>query len=200
VGAQDVGDTERLLPRTNIGLREGAPAAEAGASFGTIFIVAGSAGTLLGGFSAAPLLARGFSDANQRPVMWIALLWLPPAALGPLAPDSHWALWAAVPIVFFLNSYFGLAIAALQRITPNRMRAQVSAVMLFMTNLFGLALGPSAVAAITDFVFADDGALSLSLSLLPILLCPMAALLLGWGLRYYRRALECAGASAETGA
>jgi hypothetical protein len=70
-----------------------------------------------------------------------------------------------VPIVFFLNSYFGLAIAALQRITPNRMRAQVSAVMLFMTNLFGLALGPSAVAAITDFVFSDDAALSRSLSL-----------------------------------
>jgi hypothetical protein len=44
--------------------------------------------------------------------MWIALLWLPPAVLGPLAPDSQWALWAAVPIVFFLNSYFGLAIAA----------------------------------------------------------------------------------------
>jgi hypothetical protein len=89
-----------------------------------------------------------------------------------------------VPIVFFLNSYFGLAIAALQRITPNRMRAQVSAVMLFMTNLFGLALGPSAVAAITDFV---------------LLLCPPAALLLGWGLRYYRRALAHVDASAETG-
>jgi hypothetical protein len=79
------------------------------------------------------------------------------------------------------------------------MRAQVSAVMLFMTNLFGLALGPSAVAAITDFVFADDGALARSLSLLPILLCPPAALLLGWGLRYYRRALAHVDASAETG-
>jgi MFS family permease len=174
----------------------GMAAAEAGARFGTIFIIAGSAGTLLGGFSAAPLLARGFTDANQRLVMWI---WLPPAVLGPLAPDSQWALWAAVPIVFFLNSYFGLAIAALQRITPNRMRAQVSAVMLFMTNLFGLALGPSAVAAITDFVFSDDAALSRSLSLLPLLLCPPAALLLGWGLRYYRRALAHVDASAETG-
>ena len=177
----------------------GMAAAEAGARFGTIFIIAGSAGTLLGGFSAAPLLARGFTDANQRLVMWIALLWLPPAVLGPLAPDSQWALWAAVPIVFFLNSYFGLAIAALQRITPNRMRAQVSAVMLFMTNLFGLALGPSAVAAITDFVFSDDAALARSLSLLPLLLCPPAALLLGWGLRYYRRALAHVDASAETG-
>ena len=73
--------------------------------------------------------------------------------------------------------------------TPNRMRAQASALMLFMTNLFGLALGPSAVAAITDFVFADDEALSLSLGLLPLLVCPLAAVLLGRGLSYYRVAL-----------
>jgi MFS family permease len=171
----------------------GMSASEAGARFGVIFIIAGSAGTLVGGFSAAPLMARGYIDADMRLIMWVAILWLPPAALGPLAEQGHWALWAAVPMVFFLNSYFGLAIAALQRITPNRMRAQVSALMLFMTNLFGLALGPSAVAAITDFVFSDDQALARSLGLLPLILCPLAAVLLGWGLSYYRRALEPGG-------
>ena len=163
---------------------------EAGSLFGLIFIIAGSAGTLLGGFSAAPLLRRGYIDANMRLVLWIALAWLVPAALGPQLDSPEAALWAAVPIVFFLNSYFALAISALQGITPNRMRAQVSALMLFMTNLFGLALGPSAVAAITDFVFADDLALARSLTLLPMVVCPLAALLLGWGLKYYRAALQ----------
>jgi MFS family permease len=163
---------------------------DAGAQFGMIFIVAGSIGTLLGGFSAAPLRERGFPDASMRLILWIALLWLLPAALGPQFPDSRLALWAAVPIVFFLNSYFALAISALQNITPNRMRAQVSALMLFMTNLFGLALGPSAVAALTDFVFADDAHLAYSLSLLPLLVCPLSAALLAWGLKYYRVALR----------
>ena len=111
--------------------------------------------------------------------------------------DGRWAVWAAVPIVFFLNSYFGLAIAALQRMTPNRMRAQVSALMLFMTNLFGLALGPSVVAAITDFVFADDQALGRSLGLLPLVLCPLAAVLRGLGLSYDRRAIVSATAGDE---
>ena len=69
------------------------------------------------------------------------------------------------------------------------MRAQISALMLFMTNLFGLAIGPSAVAAITDFVFADDAYLAYSLSLLPLVVCPLAAGLLAWGLQYYRAAL-----------
>ena len=163
---------------------------DAGSMFGTIFILAGSAGTLLGGFSAGPLLKRGYRDASMRLIMWIALLWLIPASIGPLLPNNQAALWAAVPIVFFLNSYFALAIASLQRVTPNRMRAQVSALMLFMTNLFGLALGPSAVAAITDFVFASDAALAYSLTVLPLLVCPLAALLLGWGLKYFRAALE----------
>lgn len=172
--------------------------AEAGASFGMIFIVAGSIGTLLGGFSAKPLLDRGYTDASMRLIMWIALLWLLPATLGPLSGDGEGALWSAVPIVFFLNSYFALAISALQNITPNRMRAQVSALMLFMTNLFGLAIGPSAVAAITDFVFANDAALARSLSLLPLIVCPLAAAFLGWGLKYYRIALSAS--VDETGA
>lgn len=163
---------------------------EAGSAFGLIFLVAGSAGTLLGGFSAKPLLDRGYVDASLRLIMCIALLWLIPAALGPMATSGKMALWAAVPIVFFLNSYFALAISALQNITPNRMRAQVSALMLFSTNLFGLAVGPSAVAAITDFVFADDSALAYSLSVLPILVCPLAAALLFWGLGHYRNALQ----------
>ena len=163
--------------------------AEAGSQFGLIFIVAGSVGALLGGFSAKPLRDRGFEDASMRLIVWIALLWLLPATFGPLSSNSELALWAAVPIVFFLNSYFALAISALQNITPNRMRAQVSALMLFMTNLLGLALGPSVVAALTDFVFANDADLAYSLSLLPLLVCPLAAALLAWGLKYYRAAL-----------
>jgi hypothetical protein len=113
--------------------------------------------------------------------------------LGPLAPTATLALWAAVPIVFFLNSYFAVCIAAVQLITPNQMRAQVSALLLFMTNLFGLALGPSAVAAITDFAFADDQALKYSLAVLPVIVCPLAALLVGRGLKHYRWALSAAG-------
>ncbi len=164
--------------------------AQAGSLFGSAFIVAGSIGTVVGGFSAGPLLRRGYRDANLRLVLWIALLWLVPAALGPRMPTALAAAWMTAPILFFLNSYFGLAIAALQSITPNRMRAQVSALMLFMTNLFGLALGPSIVAALTDFLYADDAALYRSLSLLPLLVCPLAAALLAWSLGHYRTALE----------
>ena len=64
-----------------------------------------------------------------------------------------------------------------------------------MTNLLGLALGPSAVAALTDFAFVGDGYLSYSLSVLPLLVCPLAAVLLAWGLKYYRIALSTSARS-----
>ena len=83
-----------------------------------------------------------------------------------------------------------MGIAGVQLITPPQMRAQISALMLFSTNLFGLAFGPSAVALITDFVFADDMALKYALALLPVIVCPLAAALVWQGMRDYRRSLQ----------
>ena len=66
------------------------------------------------------------------------------------------------------------------------MKAQVSALSLFFDNLFGLALGPTIVASLTDFLFGDDMALRYSLALLPLVLCPLAALLTYLALKPYR--------------
>ncbi len=164
--------------------------AAAGGQFGLIFIVAGSVGALAGGWSVEPLAARGYRDAPVRIILVVACLWLLPAALGPLAPTAALAMLAACPIIFFLNSYYAVGVAGLQLITPNHMRAQVSALLLFSTNLFGLVLGPSAVALFTDFLFGDDMALRYSLALLPLLVCPLAALLAWQGLKPYRHARE----------
>lgn len=163
--------------------------AAAGGQFGTLFIVAGSLGALAGGWSVQPLLRRGYSDAPLRVILACALLWLLPATLGPLAPTAGLAVLAAAPILFFLNAYFGVGIAGIQLITPDNMRAQVSALMLFCTNLFGLALGPSAVAVLTDFAFGDDAMLRYSLMVLPLVVCPLAALLVVQGRADYRTAL-----------
>ena len=163
--------------------------ADAGSQFGLVFIVAGSLGALCGGWSVKPLAQRGYADANLRIILWVALLWMVPAAAGPMMPTASLAILMAIPTVFFLNSYLAVCVAALQLMTPNRMRAQVAALLLFMTNLMGLALGPSVVAALTDFVFADDQALRYSLTALPLIVCPLAAMLIAGALPHYRRAL-----------
>ncbi|WP_116364693.1 spinster family MFS transporter [Parahaliea mediterranea] len=160
----------------------------AGSTFGTLFLVAGSIGTLAAGWCVEPLHRRGYADAPVRLIGLIALLWIVPASLGPLSPSAGLALAAAAPIVFCLNAYYGVGVAALQFITPNPMRAQVSALLLFSTNFFGLALGPTAVAALTDFLFQDEQALNQSLALLPLLVCPAAAVLALASLQAFRAA------------
>ena len=71
-------------------------------------------------------------------------------------------------------------------ITPNEMRAQMLAVMLFLVNILGLGFGASLIAAITDFGFGDDAALRYSISLASAVIAPSIVLILWRGLKYYR--------------
>jgi len=161
----------------------------AGLQFGLINIIVGSLGAIVIGWLVQPMVHRGMIDAPARMLLIIAGLVFLPAALGPLSPNPTLAVLLACPAMFLLNGFYGPGITALQSITPNRMRAQVSALSLFFANLFGLALGPTIVASLTDFVFGDDGALRYSLAVLPLVLCPVAALLAYLALRPYRELL-----------
>lgn len=160
-----------------------------GAILGSIFIIAGTGGTFAGAWFSSLLQKRGYIDANLRVVMLASSILIIPAVMAPLMPTSQLALWITVPVIFFHYTHFGVAMASLQLITPNRMRAQLSALMLFLTNLFGLALGGSFVAFFTDFVFADDLSLRYSLSIVAAIVYPLAAIIVGLGLKHYRRAL-----------
>ncbi len=163
--------------------------AQAGAALGAIFIFAGTGGTFAGAWFAGQLQKRGYSDANMRTVMLAAAVLIVPATAAPLMPQGDWALYLATLVIFIHYTHFGITMAALQLMTPNRMRAQTSAILLFLTNLFGLALGGSIIAFFTDFVFADDADLRYSLAVVSALCYPAAAIIVGLGLKHYRAAL-----------
>lgn len=168
----------------------GMPRETAGLQFGLINIVVGSLGAIVIGWLVQPMVRRGIIDAPARMMLIIACLVLVPTALGPLSPTPTLAIVLACPTMFLLSGFYGPGITALQMITPNRMRAQVSALSLFFANLFGLALGPTIVAMLTDFLFHDDAALRYSLAILPLVLCPVAALLAYQALKPYRELIK----------
>jgi len=167
----------------------GVQASEIGPTFGWIFIVAGSAGALVGGFLAERAGTR-YRDANLRVVVLAALLWLVPGLAGPLMPTQEGALAMAALILFLMSSYVGPAIAGLQIVTPNEMRALASALLLFSANLFGLGLGPPLVGALTTHLLGGDQTLDLALAGLAALLAPMAAVTAASGLQAYRLRLQ----------
>lgn len=83
----------------------------------------------------------------------------------------------------------GLVNAALQTITPNRMRGQVSALYLFVFGFIGYALGPTPVAVLTDDVFGYADALRYSLAVTAASIVPTASFIVRYGGKPYGRAV-----------
>jgi hypothetical protein len=117
-------------------------------------------------------------------------MWLPFGALFPLVNSPGWTAALLAPAIFFGSMPFGLAPAAIQQLMPNPMRAQTSAIYLFVINLVGLGLGPTLVATLTEDVFRDRSALHYSLLVVGVVAHALAATLFWRGLRPYRRSLD----------
>jgi MFS family permease len=159
---------------------------EAGYSLGSIILVFGSTGIIAGGWLADTLAERGRQDATLRVGIIAAVGMTPFAIMAPLMPSASGVLMLYCPLMFFSSFGFGAAAAALQLITPNEMRGQVSAVYLFMINLIGIGLGPFLTGRITDAVFANDAAVGFSIAIVAGSSAPIAALALASGLRAFR--------------
>ncbi len=164
-------------------------AGQVGIVYGSIVAVFGCLGIVFGGRLADWMAKRGRSDANMRVGLYAALGALPMVVLFPLMDSALWASVLMAPTVFCLSMPFGVAPAAIQEIMPNSMRGQASAIYLFVITLIGLGIGPTAVALVTDFVFADDAALRYSLLIVTTLAVLMSIVLLAKSLKPYRESV-----------
>lgn len=165
-------------------------AGQVGVIYGSIVAVFGCLGIVFGGRLADWLAKHGRSDANMRVGLYAAVGALPFVLAFPLMGDAFWASVLMAPTVFCLSMPFGVAPAAIQEIMPNAMRGQASALYLFVITLIGLGIGPTAVALVTDFVFADDNALRYSLLIVTALAVLSSIILLYRGLAPYRDSVE----------
>lgn len=134
-----------------------------GLVYGSIVMVCGSLGIIGAGRVADYLRARGRANANLYVGMWIGIIWTPIHFLMFLAPSGGWATVWLVPACVLAAAPFGVAPAAIQQMMPPNMRGQASAVYLFILNLIGLGLGPTAVAWCTQYVFHRDEGLKYSM-------------------------------------
>lgn len=165
-------------------------ATEIGYAYGVIFMTCGSAGLLLGGQLADRWWRNGRSDAHLRVVLWSVSTMTPCFVLMPLVPSAYVAVALLALATFTSSLHGGVAGAALQLITPNELRGQMTAVYFFIANLIGLGLGPTAVALITDFAMGDQQLLGMSLALLAGVAGPLSALILATGLVHYRHSAQ----------
>jgi MFS family permease len=124
---------------------------ELGTWLATIAFTAGALGTFLGGF-----LADRFGQNDQRWYMWVPALgttiYIPFAFLIYLSPDPYVALMISFPASILGGMYLGPTFAMTQTLVPPSMRATAAAILLFVINMIGLALGPQGVGILSDLL------------------------------------------------
>lgn len=138
-------------------------AGEVGAQLGVVAIVAGIIGALSAGSIADLLQSRGMRGAKLTVAFWATLLSLPAAAIG-FAGSAGLALALAGLWILATVASGAVVIAALQDLLPAEFRGTGASVAAFCGTMIGLGVGPTAVALLTERVFADPLSVGLSMS------------------------------------
>src|SRR5690606_36913183 len=157
---------------------------------GVLIMIVGPIGLVVGGKLSEYLIRRKLPGANMKIVLWGMWITVPLSVIFPLVPNP-WIMLALYAVTLFLSGVGGgPAIAAAQIITPNRMRAQVSAVSLFSSNVIAFAVGPLIVALFTDYLFSDPADLKYSMALAAAVLGPPAIFIVWQGVKPYARSFD----------
>ncbi|MCW2389227.1 MFS family permease [Sphingobium sp. B11D3B] len=146
-------------------------------------------GLVIGTLIAERLDRQKIPDAMIRLCLYSNFITVPAAIAMPLMPTP----WLSLGLIIL--SGVGNAIgspgqnSAIQIITPNEMRGQLSAIYLFTISVVGAGLGPLFVALITDFVFVDESMLRYAMLATTAVLGPLGLLLTWLAMRPYGEAV-----------
>jgi MFS family permease len=101
------------------------------------------------------LTTKGHADAPIWVCLGTAVAVVITSALPAFMPSATLGLAMMCLAGFPFHGYVAMGPMAVNQVTPNQMRAQVSAVYLFTVNLVGLGLGPYLVPMISDYILRD---------------------------------------------
>lgn len=159
---------------------------QVGVVYGLVLTLFGPAGIYCGGRLADRLIARGRTEAPLLIGACTALGAIPFALVLYSSSDVTVIAAMLAAATFVLSMPFGAAPAGLQEIVAPSMRAQASAIYLFVLSMVGLGCGPTAVALVTDYVFHDDLAVGQSLLYVGATAQLIGAAILWAGIAAYR--------------
>ena len=159
----------------------------AGTVQGILTMIFGVIGTLGGGRLTDYWAARGITDAPIRVGIMGAVGMLVFAGLYPAVSSANVAAALLIPVNIFAALPWGAANAAIAQAMPSRMRGQGSALYQLVVNLLSGALGPTAVALLTDKVFGNESSLRWSLVVCTVVGMTFTIALLSWARPAFRK-------------
>lgn len=126
-----------------------------------ILAIAGIAGVVLGGMLANWCARRWGLWSQSAMIAILKAVALPFAALLYFTTDPWVGLGAYFVSILFASCYLGPTFSLVQTLAPLRMRALWASIILFINNLIGLGLGPTAIGALSDLLHPYYGDQSL---------------------------------------
>jgi MFS family permease len=167
---------------------EGWDEAMLGDLLGTLLLVSMLLGILFGGVFVT-WLGKRYKDANIRATAIIFTCTAAVTIAMPLMPTGELAIGCMALALFFGLAGAPAQNAAIQRIAPNAMRGQVTALYLFMFTFFG-AMGPAVIGFTSTFVVGDEEQIWKAILITAIIFLPTAAFFMWRGIKPYREEVE----------
>lgn len=164
--------------------------AKTGLILGVTLLFANVGGVLASGWLTDHFEKHGRKDAPMRAGMMGAAALFPPLVMFSSAPTLELAVALIAIALFFASFPLATSAAAMQIASPPAMRAQISAIFLFLNSIFGLAVGGTLIALTTDYLFRDDAMVGFSVSLIGGLAAAGAWALLRSGLKPYAEMVD----------
>jgi MFS family permease len=152
--------------------------ARIGTVYGVVLLVFSTAGILAGGWLVDRLTGRGARDAVLQVSIGGSVLALPFAIAAPYTPSGETAMATIAAMSLFFGLAQGLPPAALQAISPNRVRARVIALYLLVGNIVAFTVGPTGVALISDHWLGDPARIGEAIAILAAMVTPLGLLAL----------------------
>ncbi|HWK41282.1 MAG TPA: MFS transporter [Croceibacterium sp.] len=167
---------------------EGWDEARMGDLLGTMLLVSMLLGIMAGGFFVT-WLSKRYKDANIRATAIIFTCTTTVTIAMPLMPTGELALACMALSVFFGLAGAPAQNAAIQRIAPNEMRGQVTALYLFMFTFFG-AMGPAVIGFTSTFIVGNEQEIWKAILITACAFLPVATFFMWRGIKPYREEVE----------
>jgi MFS family permease len=136
--------------------QHGWEAGQIGVAYGAVLLFGATPGVLAGGWLTDRLGVAGRPDAPLLAAVIALACAIPFAVATPLLADPYWALASLGVFSFLAGVMNSLPATSLQSVSPNQIRAQVTAIYFLIGNLVSLGLGPTVVAALSDRILGGS--------------------------------------------
>ena len=165
------------------------PAAKVGQILGLSTMFINTLGIFVAGRICDRLTQKGYKDAPIIVCFGTAVAVTATAIFPPFMPTAMLGLTMMCVAGFPFHGYVAMGPMAVNQVTPNQMRAQVSAVYLFTINLIGQGVGPWAVGAISTHIIQDPSKIRYALISVVLSAGIVAAILAWFARKPYRERL-----------